>query len=388
MDLYFSPEDDAFRDEVRTWLHENVPRGIVPDDGKAMRDFDLAWQRTQWDGGWAGISWPTEYQGRGLGLIQQLIWYEELARADAPDARSAFVGIAHGGPTLIARANEEIKSFHLPKILRGEVVWCQGFSEPESGSDLASLRTKGVIDGDQLVVTGQKTWTSYADVADYQELLVRTNPDVPKHKGITWVVCDMRSPGIEVRRIKTMARDHHLNEVFYDEVRIPLTNVVGDIDEGWSVAMSTLGFERGTAFTARQVKLSKSVERLIELAAGRRSFNGKAMIEDDEIARRLGRARAGVASMRAMTYAGISRNATRPPGPEGSMLKLYYSELIKVVAQLSLDILGPDALRFLPDGDPDGWTGSYMRSFASSIGGGTSEILRNIIGDRVLGLPR
>lgn len=388
MDLYFSPEDDAFRDKVRTWLQEHVPRGPVPDDGPEMRVYDLAWQRTQWEGGWAGISWPKEYQGCGLSLIQQLLWYEELARAGAPDARSAFVGIAHGGPTLIARANEQIKSFHLPKILRGEVLWCQGFSEPEAGSDLASLRTKGVIDGDQLVVTGQKIWTSFADVADYQELLVRTNPDKPKHKGITWVVCDMHSPGIEVRRIKTMARDHHLNEVFYDEVRIPLTNVVGEIDEGWSVAMSTLSFERGTAFTARQVELAQYVERLIEVAGSRRSLDGRAMMDDDEIARRLARARAGVAALRAMTYAAITRNATKPPGPEGSILKLYFSGLKKLVGQLSMDVLGADALQFSSSYDHHGWTGTYMRSFSASIGGGTSEILRNIIGDRVLGLPR
>ena len=266
MDLAFSAEDDEFRDEVRTWLAENTPSERRPREGQAMRDYDLAWQRLQYDAGWAGISWPVEFGGRGLALTQQLIWFEEYARTGMRGIDARFVGLSHAGPTLIARATEEQQAFHLPKILRGDVVWCQGFSEPEAGSDLASLRTRAVVDGDELVVTGQKIWTSFADVADYQELLVRTNTEVPKHKGITWVICDMRSPGIDVRPIKTMEGGTDFCEVFYDEVRIPLANVVGVIDNGWSVAMSTLSFERGTAFTVDQVQLSSTVERLIEIA--------------------------------------------------------------------------------------------------------------------------
>src|SRR5207245_2200739 len=252
-----------------------------------MREFDLVWQRLQWEAGWAGIAWPVEYGGRGLPLTQQLVWYEEYARMGLKPIDTRFVGLAHAGPTLIARATPEQQAFHLPKILQGEVVWCQGFSEPEAGSDLASLRTRGVVDGDELVVSGQKVWTSFADVADWQELLVRTNPDAPKHKGISWVICDMRSTGIEVRPIRTMDGGSDFAEVFYDEVRIPLANVVGAIDNGWSVAMSTLSFERGTAFTLNQVQLSSTVERLIELARERVDARGRSLLSDDEIARSL-----------------------------------------------------------------------------------------------------
>ncbi len=382
MDLAFSTEDDDFRDEVRTWLAESAPRERRPREGQAMRDYDLAWQRLQHDAGWAGISWPVEFGGRGLPLTQQLIWFEEYARTGMRGMDARFVGLSHAGPTLIARATTEHQAFHLPKILRGDVVWCQGFSEPEAGSDLASLRTRAVVDGDELVVTGQKIWTSFADVADYQELLVRTNTEVPKHKGITWVICDMRSAGIDVRPIKTMEGGADFCEVFYDEVRVPLANVVGGVDNGWGVAMSTLSFERGTAFTVDQVQLSSTVERLIEVAREKR------LLGDEEIARALSRARADVASLRALTYVGISRNLHAPvPGPEGSIMKLHWAELSKRISRLAVEIVGPRSLA-LTDDDDGRWAERYLASFASSIGGGTSEIQRNIIGERVLGLPR
>ncbi len=389
MDLAFSKEDDDFRDEVRTWLADNVPTGRPRRLGPETREFDLAWQKCQYDAGWAGIAWPAEYGGRDLPLVQQLVWYEEYARVGLPAMDTRFVGLAHAGPTLIARAGEEQKSYHLPRILRGDSVWCQGFSEPEAGSDLASLRTRAEVDGDQLVVTGQKIWTSFAAVADWQELLVRTNPDVPKHKGISWVICEMHSPGIEVRPIKMIDGDRDFAEVFYDEVRIPLANVVGGIDNGWSVAMSTLSFERGTAFTLHAVQLAAAVESLIELAGSHRSLNGRPVIDDDAIAQRLARVRADVAALRALTYLTISKNAvSAEPGPEGSMLKLFYSDLGKEVAQLAMDVLGPHSLA-LVDGDPAAeWIDRYLTSFTYGIGGGTSEIQRNIIAERVLGLPR
>ena len=358
-----------------------------------MRAFDLAWQRTLFDGGWAGINWPTEYGGRGLTDIQQMIWYEEFAKANPPftlNNSCTFVGNLHGGPTIIVNGNEEQRSTYLPQILKGEAVWCQGFSEPGSGSDLASLSTKAEIDGDELVVTGQKTWTSYAHVADVQELLVRTDPTAPKHKGITWVVCDMNSPGIEIREIRTMSHVTDFCEVFYDEVRIPMSNVVGGLHNGWRTAMSTLGFERGTAFMADQVELAATVERLIDEAKIRVGPDGKRpAIQDDELARRLSLARAEVAALRAMTITGISRNArTDTPGPEGSIVRLFHGELHQRVYQLALDIIGADALR-LTEVDGEGvWTGPYLQSFAYTIGGGTSDIQRNIVGERVLGLPR
>jgi alkylation response protein AidB-like acyl-CoA dehydrogenase len=382
MELAFSAEDTAFRDEVRTWLAEHAPRERRPRRGRAMREFDLAWQREQFEAGWAGIAWPVEFGGRGLPLTQQLIWYEEYAKLGMKAIDTRFVGLSHAGPTLIARASPEQQANHLLPILRGEVVWCQGFSEPEAGSDLASLRTRGEVDGDELVVTGQKIWTSYAHLADWQELLVRTDPELPRHKGITWVICDMRSPGIDVRPIHTMDNGEDFCEVFYDEVRIPLTNVVGDMNNGWSVAMSTLSFERGTAFTIDQVQLSSTVEKLIELARDR------ALLGDDEIAYSLARARADVAALRSLTYLGISRNLrSSEPGPEGSMLKLQWADLYKRITRLAVEILGPDSLA-ADSQTQDIWSELFLLSYGISIGGGTSEIQRNIIAERVLGLPR
>jgi alkylation response protein AidB-like acyl-CoA dehydrogenase len=389
MDLQFSSADVAFRDEVRTWLAEHTPTERRPKMGREVRDYDLGWQRTMFDAGWGGVAWPVEYGGRDLPLTQQLIWYEEYARTGLPPIDSRFVGLAHAGPTLMARASEAQRSFHLPKILRGDVVWCQGFSEPEAGSDLASLRTRAVVDGDELVVTGQKIWTSFAHLADYQELLVRTNPDVPKHKGITWVICDMTTPGIEIRPIRTIDGGADFNEVFYDEVRIPIENVVGDIDNGWSVAMSTLSFERGTAFTTSQVQLASSVEQLIELARSRVSINGRPVIEDGGLAERLARARADCAALRALTYLGISKNVNSDqPGPEGSMMKLHYADLCKRVYHLGIEILGPRSLAIPHDESDTVWVDRHLMAYSASIGGGTSEIQKNIIGERVLGLPR
>lgn len=393
MNLDLTAEEQAFREEARTWLRDNLPTEPRPPEGQEMREFDLAWQRTLYDGGWAGISWPSEYGGRGLNDIQQMIWYEEFAKADPPftlNNSCTFVGNLHGGPTLIACGDEAQKSEHLPRILRGEEVWCQGFSEPGAGSDLASLSTRAEIDGDELVVNGQKTWTSYAHVADVQELLVRTDPSAPKHKGITWVICDMRTPGIEIREIRTMSHVTDFCEVFYDDVRIPLSNVVGGLNNGWRTAMSTLSFERGTAFMADQVELAATVERLIDEARTRTGPDGRRpALQDDELARRLSLARAEVAALRAMTITGISRNArTGVPGPEGSMIRLFHGELHKRVYQLALDVIGDDALRLTPVDGEGVWTGPYLQSFAYTIGGGTTDIQRNIVGERVLGLPR
>ena len=393
MNLDLTDEEQSFREEARTWLREHLPTEPRPPEGQEMRAFDLAWQRTLFDGGWAGINWPAEFGGRGLSDIQQMIWYEEFAKADPPFTLAnscTFVGNMHGGPTLIVNGTDEQKAEYLPGILRGEQVWCQGFSEPGAGSDLASLSTKAVIDGDELVVTGQKTWTSYAHVADLQELLVRTDLDAPKHKGITWVVCDMSSPGIDIRPIQTMSHVTDFCEVFYDEVRIPLSNVVGGLNNGWRTAMSTLSFERGTGFMADQVELAATVERLIDEAKRRVGPDGRRpAIEDDELARRLATARAEVTALRAMTIAGISRNArTGMPGPEGSMIRLFHGELHQRVYQLALDIVGPEALRLTPVDGEGVWTGPYLQSFAYTIGGGTTDIQRNIVGERVLGLPR
>jgi alkylation response protein AidB-like acyl-CoA dehydrogenase len=383
MNLDLSPAEIEFREEVREWLARNVPKEKPPEEGLAMREFDLAWQRRQYEGGWAGISWPKEYGGRGLSTVEQLIWYEEQAKAGAPSAGCSFVGLNHGGPTLIANASEAQKSFHLPKILKGEVVWCQGFSEPGAGSDLAALSTRAVIDGDDLVVTGSKIWTSYAHIADYQELLVRTDPTSQKHGGITWVICHMDYPGITVRPIPFVTGVHHFNQVFYDEVRIPIANVVGEINGGWKVAMSTLSFERGTAFTQTQVILAKSVDALVERAKTRTGPDGKLAFGDSEIGRRLTKLRAETAALRAMTYLAISKNMRRnAPGPDGSMLKILLARLHKEADRLALELAGADILTMTED------TSDYLRSFASAVAGGTDEIQHNIVAQRVLDLPR
>ena len=391
MDLDFTAEQAEFREEVRTWLAENAPTEPRPHTWNGgMREYDLAWQRTQWEGGWAGIAWPKEYGGRGLATLQQLIWYEEYAEAGLPAIDSTFVGLNHAGPTLITRASEEQKAFHLPRILRGEDIWCQGFSEPGAGSDLAALSTRAEVDGDHFVVTGQKIWTSFAMLADYQELLVRTDRSGSKHQGITWLICDMRTPGIEVRPIETIEGGAEFCECFYDEVRVPLANIVG---RGTAAGRSRCPRCRssaapGTPPARSACPSSWSGHRRREGATG--PDGRRPAIADEEIAVRLATARAEVAALRAMTYAGICRNLrSDQPGPEGSMLKLYFAEIAKRVASLAMDILGPDSLRASSRWDrPFGWSGNYLYSFSTSIGGGTSEIQRNIIGDRVLGLPR
>jgi alkylation response protein AidB-like acyl-CoA dehydrogenase len=384
MDLETTAGEREFRERAREWLRANVPREPAPEDNKGAREYELAWQRLQFEAGWAGISWPVEHGGLGLSLTEQMIWYEEYAHAGAPSPRTTFVGLRHAGPTILLRGTESQKSRWLAPILRGEVTWCQGFSEPGAGSDLASLRTRAVVDGDDLVVSGQKIWTSYGDVADHQELLVRTGAAEPKHAGITWVVCDMSLPGIEIRPIATMAGTSDFCEVFYDEVRIPLANVVGEVDGGWSVAMSTLSFERGTAFMAEQVQLAQTVEELAALARDVTGPDGRRpAIADDEIARRLGRARAEVGALRAMTYAQVSRAAASgQPGPEASMVRLLYGELEQRVARLAMDVLGPAG------SGGSVWAHRYLMSFQATIAAGTKDIQRNIVGERVLGLPR
>jgi alkylation response protein AidB-like acyl-CoA dehydrogenase len=384
-----SAEDRRFRADVRDWLSANVPKQKLPPVGVEQVAYMKEWQRRQYDAGWAGIAWPAEYGGRGLSLVQQVIWYEEYARADGPDASCLFVGLNHGGPTLIVRGNAEQKAYHLPRILKGESIWCQGFSEPNAGSDLAALRTRGVIDGDELVVNGQKIWTSYAQVADYQELVVRTDPAMSRHRGLTWIICDMRLPGITVRPIESIDGEFHNCEVFYDDVRIPLRNVVGEINDGWRVALSTLSFERGTAFMESQLRLSKTLEHLIELARRTRGPRGRALIEDDDIVSKLGRLKAEVAALRAMTHMSASRGLRQDtPGPEGTYLAMMHSTLRQSAGRLAMEVLGAQGLERAAVLDPDDWVHLYLRTYASTIGGGTTEIRRNIIGERVLNLPR
>ncbi|MDT5143040.1 MAG: hypothetical protein QOD02_3656 [Mycobacterium sp.] len=381
MDLSFTDEDRAFRREVRAWLTDNIPTTERPEDFEGARAWDMAWQRRQFDGGYGGIAWPREYGGQGLPLVRQLIWFEEYAKACGPDIGCGFVGINHGGPTLIACGSEEQKRRHLPKILEGEEVWCQGFSEPGAGSDLAAISTKASIQGDELIVNGQKIWTSYAHMADFQELLVRTDPGSARHRGLTWVICDMHSPGLTVRPIISMDGLAEFCEVFYDDVRVPLENVVGEIGDGWSVAMSTLGFERGTGFMKLQTELSVALEQLIEDAAS------LGLLDDTGVRAKLGDLRADVLAMRAMTYATVSSAArTDVPGPEGSMIKIFYADLAQRIHRTRMDVIG---VHRLDRGGTYGYDiGEYLYSYATTMGGGTSEVQRDIVGERILGLPR
>ena len=372
MQLTFTDEDDAFRREARDWLAANVPGERGPAEGEAARRFALDWLARCHRGGWSGIGWPRDYGGRGLPPDRLVLWYEEYARARAPSILDCtFVALNHAGPTLIACGTEEQKAFHLPLILSGRSVWCQGFSEPGAGSDLASLSTTGRVEGDHLVVNGQKIWTSFADIADYQELLVRTAPGSKRHKGLSWVICDMKSPGITVRPIGNMAGVSHFAEVFYDDVRIPLSNVVGALDDGWRVAMTTLGFERKTAAMGLQMELSVRVEDLIALAAPRA---GTATAE------RLADLRAEAAALRAMTYRALFRDPAT--ASDGSLVRLHFAELSQRIHRAAMDILGPAALL------GNGWTHDYLESYSETIAGGTAEIQRNIIAERILGLPR
>ncbi len=389
MDLDFSPEDERLRAEARAWLAANVPSEPRPAGGEAAARYDRDWQRKLYDGGWAGMNWPRAFGGREFGAVQQMIWFEEAARADAPAMNAMLIALMHGGPTLIARGSEEQKAFHLPRILKGEAIWCQGFSEPGAGSDLAAIKTRGRVEGDELIVDGQKMWTSFGHWADYQELLIRTDPESRRQKGLTWVICDMRLTGIEIRPVLSMSGEHHVNMVFYDNVRIPLKNVVGGIGEGWSVAMSTLGFERGTAFLADQVEMAHKIERTIALAKRTRLENGKLAIEDDEIAHRLARIKADTMAIRAMTIAGFSRiERSGVPGPEGSMVKLFVTTTYKALSELAAEIAGWNFFEYSDHRHTNRMTYDFMWSWVLTIAAGSSEIQREIIADRVLGLPR
>ncbi|MBV1686154.1 acyl-CoA dehydrogenase family protein [Novosphingobium sp. G106] len=390
MDLQYSDADRDFRARAREWLKTNVPQHSRPAEGFAAAQFDRDWQRKLYDHGWAGVAWPKEYGGLGLSGLRQVIWYEELARARAPHhINTTYVAMMHAGPTVIARGTDAQKSFHLHRILSGEVLWCQGFSEPNAGSDLAALKTRGVIDGDHIVVTGAKMWTTDAQYADFQELLIRTDPGSERHKGLTWIICDMKTPGIDIKPVRTMLQDEHVSMVFYDDVRIPIANVVGEIGQGWSTALATLSFERGLGFIGDQLELYERVNRAIELAEKTRLEDGRRAIEDDGVAQRLAAIKADCIAIRSMTLGDITEtDRTGVPGPKGSMMKLMVTATHKALSEVVSDILGWSFLEFDGDRSAHPWTYDYLWSWVFSISGGTNEIQREITADRVLGLPR
>jgi alkylation response protein AidB-like acyl-CoA dehydrogenase len=366
----------AFRREARAWLSENVPKSPPPPEGPPSREYALAWQLTQARGGWAGIAWPREMGGRGATVLEQIVWSEEYARARAPSPLGpTFVGLNHAGPTLIACGTADQKAHHLRRILMGDTIWCQGFSEPGAGSDLGALRTKGTLDGDELVIDGHKIWSSFADIADYQELLVRTDPTAKTSAALTWVICPMDAAGITVRPIRTMAGVHKFAEVFYDGVRIPLSNVVGGVNNGWATAMSTLAFERGTASLALLLALTIKVERLLAACPVDRPY----------LRARLAQLRAEGAAIRAMTYRLALDSAESAPDASGSFARLAFAEYAQRVNGAALDLFGMGAPEVV---GAHGIGHDYLDAFSETVAGGTSEIQRNIIGERVLGLPR
>jgi alkylation response protein AidB-like acyl-CoA dehydrogenase len=390
MDFRDTPEEAKFRAELRAWLEANVPaehkaRGDVA--GRGDESISREWSQKLHEAGYSGLTWPKEYGGAGAPYTHQAIFLEESARAETPD-HIGVIGLGMAGPTIIAHGTEEQKKAHLSKILSGEEVWCQGFSEPGSGSDLASLRTKGELDGDSFVVNGQKVWSSFAHIADYCILLVRTDPEVPKHQGITYLLVDMHSPGVEVRPLRQITGDPEFNEIFFTDVRVPRDNVVGEVNQGWSVAMTTLLHERGTLGFALTARLEVLVRKLIALAK-HTSVNGHTASEDPLFRDRLVQQWIDLQGLRFTNYRALTGLVkTGVPGPEGSIAKLHWSESNQRLSKLALEMLGPQS-QLDADGPGNGfWQYQQLRSRGNTIEAGTSEVLRNIISERVLGLPR
>lgn len=390
MHIRLTADERSFQEEAAAWLASHVPAEPRPAAGAEMADFDRRWQRTQFDGGWAGVSWPAEYGGRGLSVAQQMLWYEQCALADAPMPGIFGIALGHAGPTLILNGTDSQRSEHLPRILSGEEPWAQGFSEPNAGSDLAAVRSRGRIEDDHVVVNGQKIWSTAAQYCSYYELLIRTDPESTRHHGLTWIMLDLATPGVDVRPIATMNGEEHFCEVFLDDVRIPLENVVGGVGNGWATAMSTLGFERGTMSLHQVLALDRLLDDIFELARAHTGPDGRRpAIAHEELALRLATARSEVAALRALTFALISRrNRTGKPGPEGSMIRLFYSELTQRIKALAVDILGRDGAVLDDETGSAGPVSDYLYSFAHTIGAGTAEIQRSVIAQRVLGLPR
>lgn len=389
MDLNLTPSEQKFRDEFREWLAANLPapwQGSTNSEDRSeyiryLRD----WQQKLYEGGWAGISWPQQFSGRGASLMEQAIFQEELARANAPQLIGT-IGLSLVGPTIIAMGTEDQKARYLAPILSGEEIWCQGFSEPNAGSDLASLNTKAIRDGDDFVVNGQKIWTSFAQLADWCLQLVRTDSEAPKHKGITCLLVDMRSEGISVRPLRQMSGDSGFNEVFFSNVRVPASQVLGTVNQGWTTAITALMNERANLGTAAQVVFKRNLEALIDRARTIQR-NGVSATKDPIIRQKLAQAHLELEILRLNTNRALtSLTKTGVPGPEGSIQKLYWSEWNQRLQQTAQEILGPFGQ--LMDFDKGIWQYGYLRSRGNTIEAGTSEIQRNIIAERVLGLPK
>jgi alkylation response protein AidB-like acyl-CoA dehydrogenase len=402
MDLTYPAETEPFRMEIRQWLVDNLPEGwgtsgftMTKDEKKA---FNRDWVKKLYGGGWICASWPTEYGGKGLSLIESVVLNEEFARVEAP-LRADFFGDTLVGPTILQWASEEQKKQFIPGILQGTISWCQGFSEPDAGSDLASLKTRAELDGDEWVINGQKVWTTQAQFADYIFLLARTDPDAPKHAGISYLLVPMNQDGIEVRPIAQVDGSADFNEIFFTNARCPKENAVGGVNNGWKVAMTTLGFERGSSATTGYRRFQRELDEIIAEA----EKNGKS--SDPLIRQRLARSWINVKIMQINGYRSLtdSLNGTNNAAALGAGNKMFWSEHHQQTMELALDILGLDGQ--ILTGDPtdvvdvrlkrgrddypvSDLQASFFFSRSETIWGGTAEIQRNIVGERVLGLPK
>jgi alkylation response protein AidB-like acyl-CoA dehydrogenase len=408
MDLTYPPEAEAFRSEVRAWLEENLPAGFESGGEMSAGEragFEADWTKKLAEGGWICASWPKEYGGRGLSLMESVVLNEEFARRNAP-MRADFFGDTLVGPTILQWGTDEQKRAFLPKILSGEVTWCQGFSEPDAGSDLASLKTRAELDGDEWIINGQKVWTTQAQHADYIFLLARTDPDAPKHKGISYLLVPMRQEGIDVRPIAQIDGSAEFNEVFFDHARCPRENVVGGVNNGWAVAMTTLGFERGTSATTGHRRFQKELDALITLARS----HGRS--SDPLVRQGLARAWSKVKIMQVNGLRSLTSalNGDNSAAALSATNKMFWSEYHRDVMELAIDILGMKGQILTGstgshDGGEDLVSGSGTRrsrrgypvsplqesfffSRSETIWGGTAQIQRNIVGERILGLPK
>jgi len=384
--------DESFRAELRAWLAANITdefrekRTMTFQEKVAVR---RAWQKKLFEAGWIGIGWPKEYGGRSAGLIQEAIYNEEMARAQAP-ATANVIGLNMVGPTILAVGTPEQKARYLPRILSGGEIWCQGFSEPNAGSDVASLQTRAVREGDLFVVNGQKVWTSYGYVADFCILLVRTDFEAPRHKGLSYLIVDMKSPGVSTRPLVQMTGEAEFAEMFFENVKVPVENLVGELNKGWMVAITTLMHERGSLSFSIIVTFEQRLQALIELSRSS-TLNGKPVLEDPQVRQRLARLYTDVKTFKLNTMRQMSTiGPGQLPGPEGSLLKLHWSELNQRLVELAFEIEGPFS-SLAPDSVDapfEGrWQYEYLRARGNTIEAGTSEVQRNIVAERVLGLP-
>ena len=393
MDLRWSPAEEAFREEVRGWLEANVADAGIDDSddeigGGDQESFELRrrWQRRLGEAGYLAMHWPSEYKGRGASLVEQVIFNEEYAKANAP-ARISFFGEGLFAPTLLAYGTDEQKRRFLPKIQSVEELWCQGYSEPNAGSDLANVQTRATLDGDQWVINGQKVWTTLAHRSQWCFCIARTDPESTAHHGLSYLLVPMDQPGIEVRPLKQMTGTAEFNEVFFSDARSDAVNVLGEVNDGWKVAMATLGFERGTAFLSQQLGFQRELEELVEVAQKR------GVTADPTIRQELSDSYVGVQimkfnGMRMLT--GLVKKGVL--GPESSIGKLYWSNWHRTLGERAMHVLGADALTIEASGpgvyELDELHRTFMFSRSETIYAGASEIQRNIIGERVLGLPR